>query len=772
VNSPALLLLWFQLLALLALEIGLVALVLALLRRSRVSAAWRRTFFQAGIIAVVVLAASELSGSGQALVGWVVRTITTPRTSMSDKANPGAVVAASPNQRTPIQPSAELAALRSESGVQSPTLKPSFRSNVESLVAVRRQAAAEAISRAGAAKRLAQFRSGPSFAQPRADLELHASDTADSIGILWLCLVWAVGAGLVGARVCFARCLFVFFRLRRHPVVDAMLLERTDQLAQALGIKSQVSVVESARLTGPIAFGLIHPAIGLPLHFSTRFDQGKQEAMLAHELAHLAAHDPLWCLLADLTAAVFWWHPAVWWMRHELRLANELAADDASLLVADGPRVLAECLVELGTRLIQPPQLGQLRVSGFRSHLGRRVQRLVHLEGGPWVPPNRLQAWLLRIFGPMAVAAVVVLCTAWAAPQALTKGNSMKTMQLNWKRSLATFALLAAVNAPEAAPAAVEPDKAPAATPALAPAPVIAGAPKSPVPAAPPSGPDAAFLRRYGIVSARNSAPQQDAAKRNRLEAKLNGIVLPEASFDALPLGEVLKLLSEQARKLDTEKQGINFLLNPNPPQGAITATVDSAVDPTTGLPLMVAPAEQIDLSSVAVKFSLPLRNVTMREVLDAVVKVAERPIEYSVEDYAVVVSIKPEMATVTGQPVVRQQVSPLSQPLVVRTYKVNTNTFLAGLENAFGIKVESTAANQGTRSRQVQTALKELLTQLGISMTPTKSVFYNDLTGMVMVRATSEDEEIVSAAIETLGGGHVNPVGGGGGFGAFGPAQ
>jgi hypothetical protein len=109
---------------------------------------------------------------------------------------------------------------------------------------------------------------------------------------------------------------------------------------------------------------------------------------------------------------------------------------------------------------------------------------------------------------------------------------------------------------------------------------------------------------------------------------------------------------------------------------------------------------------------------------------------------------------------------------LVVRTYKVNTNTFLAGLESAFGIKVESTAANQGTRSRQVQSALKELLTQLGISMTPTKSVFYNDLTGMVMVRATSDDEEIVSAAIETLGGGHGNPVGGGSGFGVFAPTQ
>ena len=59
----------------------------------------------------------------------------------------------------------------------------------------------------------------------------------------------------------------------------------------------------------------------------------------------------------------------------------------------------------------------------------------------------------------MAMTAIVVLCTAWAAPQALTKGDSMKTMQLNWKRSLATLALLAAFNGPEATVAVAQSDK-------------------------------------------------------------------------------------------------------------------------------------------------------------------------------------------------------------------------------------------------------------------------------------------------------------------------
>ncbi|PYK59018.1 MAG: hypothetical protein DME21_14345 [Verrucomicrobia bacterium] len=60
----------------------------------------------------------------------------------------------------------------------------------------------------------------------------------------------------------------------------------------------------------------------------------------------------------------------------------------------------------------------------------------------------------------------------------------------------------------------------------------------------------------------------------------------------------------------------------------------------------------------------------------------------------------------------------------------------------------------QDGKAPETQVALRRLLTQLGINMdVPGKAVFYNDLTGIIMVRATFEDLEIVKAAIETLGG-------------------
>jgi beta-lactamase regulating signal transducer with metallopeptidase domain len=525
------------------------------------------------------------------------------------------------------------------------------------------------------------------------------------MAVLWLCLIWAAGATLAGARVCLAQCLCLIFQFRRRPVAEPALVERVQALAQSLGIRRPVRVMESKRLAGPVAFGLIRPTVGLPPGFTQRFDAAQQNAVLAHELAHLAAHDPFWCLLADMAAVLLWWHPGVWWLRRQLHLASEMAADEASLLVADGPRILAKCLVELGARLTRPLPLGQLRVSGFRSHLGRRVQRLVHLEGRAWSPLPRLGAALVRILGPMAMTAIVVLCTAWAAPQALMKGDSMKTMQQNWKRSLATIALLAAFNSPEATVAVDQPDKPPAPP---APAPEVAPAtpappalpsadasateaPSAPTPpAAPPAAEDPlrkryglgnppavapmpeaapdqqqatdAFRRRYGLAPAgalptpagapRPPEPSEHGAK---VEAKLRQIVLDEVNFDGLPLNEVLVSLNEQSIKRDPAKAGVNFLINPNFRPVALRG----GVDPTTGLPLAAAP-EQFDVASVVIKFSLPLRNVTMKDLLDAIVMVADHPVEYTLEDFGVVFAAKPE--TLGGEPVMLAPARPFPE--------------------------------------------------------------------------------------------------------------
>ena len=64
-------------------------------------------------------------------------------------------------------------------------------------------------------------------------------------------------------------------------------------------------------------------------------------------------------------------------------------------------------------------------------------------------------------------------------------------------------------------------------------------------------------------------------------------------------------------------------------------------IDPATGLPV-AAPTgggEAVDASSINVK--LTLSDVRLADVLDAIVLVADHPIKYSVEDYAIVFSAR-----------------------------------------------------------------------------------------------------------------------------------
>jgi hypothetical protein len=241
--------------------------------------------------------------------------------------------------------------------------------------------------------------------------------------------------------------LLAAFRLRHPAIEDSEFLTRFNALARQLGIRRAIQVIEVPGLMSPFAFGTFRPVIALPTTFVHDLDRAKQEVMLAHELAHVAGRDPLWLLAADLMTALSWWHPLSWWCRHQLHAACEADADEASLLVANGPEVLAVCLVELTGQLVNNPQVGGASVAGngFRSGLGQRVDRLLHLNGQPWTRPLRRRLLVARITVVAIFLMLVTLsaaCLPWlGAPDktsGLSRGDDPMT---SWRHSIAGMAL-------------------------------------------------------------------------------------------------------------------------------------------------------------------------------------------------------------------------------------------------------------------------------------------------------------------------------------------
>src|SRR5690348_8904721 len=199
---------------------------------------------------------------------------------------------------------------------------------------------------------------------------------------------------------------------------------------------------------------------------------------------------------------------------------------------------------------------------------------------------------------------------------------------------------------------------------------------------------------------------------REAIMSKLNRIRLDQVFYDGLPLSEVVRNLSEQAKLRDPDKVGINFLINPNtdnsasvptttptggagspfgapgpngPDNGAGAAGAGGAIDPATGLPINnttpTVGGEAVDINSVIVRINPALADVRMADALDAIVQVADHPIEYSINDYAVVFSAK----------------GPRSPQLYSRTFRIDPNTFVQGLESVGSLVFVNNNSSSGS---------------------------------------------------------------------------
>lgn len=306
----------------------------------------------------------------------------------------------------------------------------------------------------------------------------------------------------------------------------------------------------------------------------------------------------------------------------------------------------------------------------------------------------------------------------------------MMTIKQSWHRSAAALALAAAFNSSQPAALAAEPAQPPLERNAPA---VVAPSRNATENATNVFSLSAAGAPPLSYQWRRNGTNLDlkliDAAKQNALRAKLERIVLDELVYDSLPLGDVIHQLIDESIKRDPEKVGVNFLFS------QWRESLLPTVDPATGLPIPAA-AEVVDLRAITVRIKPPLKNIRLIDALDAIAKVADRPIKYSVQEYAVVISLAPPSSDVelTG--------------LSVRTFRIITNNFFSSVEKTFGV-----AISNDSPARQ-QNDLRLFLTKIGVNMdSASKTVFYNENTGILMVRAFPNDLDLAEAAIATLGG-------------------
>jgi beta-lactamase regulating signal transducer with metallopeptidase domain len=182
-------------------------------------------------------------------------------------------------------------------------------------------------------------------------LHSHSEFTIPSFWAWAFLSVWIPVAAAALARLIAG--LWQIGQIRRvcAEIDPASLDPRLRQLFEQT--KQPVRLLVSDKVRVPAALGFTKPAIVLPAWTLHEFTAAELQPILIHELAHLRRYDGWTNLLQKAARALFFFHPAVWWIDARLSLEREMACDDAVLNVTGNPRGYAGSLISLLERGVE-----------------------------------------------------------------------------------------------------------------------------------------------------------------------------------------------------------------------------------------------------------------------------------------------------------------------------------------------------------------------------------------------------------------------------------
>jgi TonB family protein len=169
-----------------------------------------------------------------------------------------------------------------------------------------------------------------------------------SIGLL---LTWTLGFSLVLLRLLAGLARLAWVSAHAKPLFREDWMRTVLELSKFHKISRFVRLLQcGSPLAMPLTWGLFRPVIVLPSS-SADWSEDRRRIVLSHELAHIARHDWLLQICAELARAIYWFHPLVWLAAVRLRQESERACDDSVLRSGIAPSQYASQLLDLARTL-------------------------------------------------------------------------------------------------------------------------------------------------------------------------------------------------------------------------------------------------------------------------------------------------------------------------------------------------------------------------------------------------------------------------------------
>ncbi len=270
------------------------------------------------------------------------------------------------------------------------------------------------------AARLAATASGPSAARaPVAAANTPAPPAAASGGSPFaeadtlsriapaLVLLWLSGVCLLSIRTAGGWLAAARLAKRDTRPAPSELEERLRRIASRLSFRGRVRLLESLRVAVPCAIGIVRPVVLVPAGIATGMSGPQLDALLAHELAHVRRRDFLVNALQIAAETVLFYHPAVWWVSHRIRVERENACDDLAVAATGDAAEYARLLLALEERrsVARAPRLA-MAADGHRGDLWNRIVRLL-----PSAAPTSARSGLRPAAGVVLLTGVLATAT-------------------------------------------------------------------------------------------------------------------------------------------------------------------------------------------------------------------------------------------------------------------------------------------------------------------------------------------------------------------------
>lgn len=185
------------------------------------------------------------------------------------------------------------------------------------------------------------------------------------LAIVWFFTQWTIGS------------MWLFKITRRAIPADGKLQDALDQIS---GNQSgSVRLLVTTEIAAPMVCGGLHTTILIPKSIAIG-DLSELRFCLAHEWSHVQSNDLAKWKLTNWCQLLLWYQPLVWTLQRELRVCQDLIADDFAAGTTNeqlGRIQYSELLMSIAKQSMTQKLAGALAFHERSSQLSRRIKALL-----------------------------------------------------------------------------------------------------------------------------------------------------------------------------------------------------------------------------------------------------------------------------------------------------------------------------------------------------------------------------------------------------------